>query len=274
MPVLVFAHLALSDALSPAAVVPRTLLAPTLRQRRSRARVAMAGRRAAAVTALGASIALGGDLFGVTQALLSLAPDEARRARLDLLYPVGGFKRHVAADGSYEFVYPKAWLADQVLSLPKAGTVRSLDSDFVPRAVEARRDGPTLDSAFGPPGGGRMENLSVLRVRLGRAVDFGAMLGEPAAAAQRLLDTSIAAPGSGKTATLNDVKLRADGVLQFAYTVRFAEGTPMAGKVIRNEACVAYDRRTGDLFTLTVLAPISAWDDKLRAIASSFTLTR
>lgn len=219
------------------------------------------------------AVALGGDLFGVTQALLSVAPDSARSLRLDVLYPVGGMRRHIASDRAYEFLYPKAWLADQALSLPKPGQVRSLDATFVPRAIEARRAGPQLDAAFGPPAGDRTENVSVLRATLGRGKNLMALLGEPAQAAQRLLDSTIAPPGSGKSASLDSAQLRADGVLQFEYTVRFAEGTEMAGRVIKNAACVAYDPRTGELFTLTVLAPLEAWDvegDSLRAIASSF----
>ena len=233
------------------------------------------GRRGVAATALGAVIAVGGDLGGVTQTLLSASPETARSLKLDVLFPVGGLKRYVDPGRSYEFNYPKAWLADQALSLPRPGTVRQLDGELVPRA--ARRDRKTqLDSAFGPPGGDRTENVSVLRVRLNPGLNFVGMLGEPRAAAQRLLDTSIAPAGSGKAATLEAARLRADGVLQFEYTVRFAEGTPMAGKVIRNQAVVAYNPRTGELFTLTVLAPLAEWinDDAagLRAIASSFVL--
>ncbi|KAJ1626971.1 hypothetical protein T492DRAFT_1028768 [Pavlovales sp. CCMP2436] len=242
-------------------------------------RVAMlASRRGATVALLGVTIALGGDLLGVTQAVLSLAPEAARDLRFDVLYPVGGYKRYYAPDRAYEFIYPKSWLADQALSLPKPGSVGDPNSVFVPRAVEARRGGAQLDSAFGPPGGDRTENVSVLRTRLGRGINFAGVLGEPSAAAQRLLDSSIAPAGSGKTATLNAAALRADGVLQFEYTVSFAEGTQMAGFVIRNQACVAYDVRTGELFTLTVLAPLSEWlaDSGVaqRAIASSFALQR
>lgn len=44
---------------------------------------------------LGAGIALGGNLFGITSGLLgALAPDASRDARLDVLFPVKGFKRY------------------------------------------------------------------------------------------------------------------------------------------------------------------------------------
>lgn len=42
---------------------------------------------------LGAGVALGGNLFGVTSGLLGLAPEASKSARLDVLYPVQGFKR-------------------------------------------------------------------------------------------------------------------------------------------------------------------------------------
>lgn len=234
-------------------------------------------RRALGGIALASALALGGDLLGITQATLSLAPGPARRARLDVLYPVGGFKRFVAPDSAYELMYPKAWLADQAAALPKPGDVRALDGELVPRSVQARQRGPQLDAAFGPAGGGRTENLSVLRTNLGRGLDMSSLFGSPEQAAQRLLDTSIAPAGSGKAATLEGARLRPDGVLQFEYTVRFDADGPMRGAVIKNEACVAYDARTGTLFTLTVLAPASKWADQrsggmLRTVAPSFRL--
>lgn len=43
---------------------------------------------------LGAAVALGGNLFGVTSGLLStVAPEASRDLRVDLLFPIGGFKR-------------------------------------------------------------------------------------------------------------------------------------------------------------------------------------
>lgn len=43
---------------------------------------------------LGVAVALGGNLFGVTSGLLSsVAPEASRALRVDLLFPVGGFKR-------------------------------------------------------------------------------------------------------------------------------------------------------------------------------------
>ena len=40
-----------------------------------------------------AGLALGGNFLGITGKLLNGAPDVAESLRLDLIYPVGGFKR-------------------------------------------------------------------------------------------------------------------------------------------------------------------------------------
>ena len=51
-------------------------------------------RRVFLYSLLGAGVAFGGNLFGVTSGVLgSLAPEASRDARLDVLFPVGGFKR-------------------------------------------------------------------------------------------------------------------------------------------------------------------------------------
>ena len=42
---------------------------------------------------LGAGVVLGGNLFGVTSDLLGFAPESSRNARLDVIFPVRGFKR-------------------------------------------------------------------------------------------------------------------------------------------------------------------------------------
>lgn len=52
-------------------------------------------RRVFLYTLLAGGLALGGNLFGITSGLLgTVAPGAARDARLDVLFPVKGFKRY------------------------------------------------------------------------------------------------------------------------------------------------------------------------------------
>mmetsp|Transcript_488 Transcript_488/g.1686 ORF Transcript_488/g.1686 Transcript_488/m.1686 type:complete len:265 (+) Transcript_488:196-990(+) len=76
---------------------------------------------------LSATIALGGNLFGTTSAVLSVFPGPSRSLRLDQLYPVKGFKRFVA-QGAFEFIYPQEWLEDQAVAyFESTSKVKPLD---------------------------------------------------------------------------------------------------------------------------------------------------
>lgn len=65
---------------------------------------------------LGALVGLGGNLFGSTSAILSVAPEKSRSLRLDILYPVDGFKRYYSS-GEFEFLYPQEWLEDPAVAV-------------------------------------------------------------------------------------------------------------------------------------------------------------
>lgn len=52
------------------------------------------------------AVALGGNLGGITSALLGLRPDVAAALRLDVVVPVKGFKRCVDYAQGFEFLYP------------------------------------------------------------------------------------------------------------------------------------------------------------------------
>ena len=65
-------------------------------------------------------------------------------------------------------------------------------------------------AGFGPPGGGKFENLSVFRSPVMAGLKLR-NLGTPTEFAQRLLDTAVAPPESGKKTTLLAATERADG---------------------------------------------------------------
>jgi len=80
------------------------------------------------------------------------------------------------------------------------------------------------EAAFGPPKGGKYENLSVVRQRVAPVASIQALLGDPTTALGRLLDTSIASPSSGKKATLINATQRQDGLYEFEYLLSLPNG--------------------------------------------------
>jgi hypothetical protein len=123
--------------------------------------------------------------------------------------------------------------------------------------------------AFGPPRGDSSENVSVVRSRIPGSFTLRGTLGEPELAAQRLLDTAIAPPGSGKQSRLikafGEVRGSSE-VYQFEYVVTLKDGRRL------HNACAIFDKDSV-LYTLTVLCPEDDWDaksDKLLQVAGSF----
>ena len=200
---------------------------------------------------LGTAVALAGDLLGITSRLLSTQPEAARSLRLDTYYSVDGLRRYLD-DDKFEFLYPQTWLQDRNVFLARQ------DDDFL------RKRSPLL-TAFKS---GR-ENVSVAKSGLMSGFSLRKTLGEPTVAAQRLLDTAIAPPESGKTATLLAAKETERGYYEIEYTVQLPNT-----QIIHNLAVVA-DRRN-DLYTLTILCPEAAWTDReplFRDVAASFLLS-
>ncbi|CEM11308.1 unnamed protein product [Vitrella brassicaformis CCMP3155] len=228
-----------------------------------------------------AAAALAANLFGATSALLRLSPEQARKLRLDQIYPIDGLKRYVNELDGYEFLYPSNWLADVALYTAKDAARRPLAASFDEgRPVKrAAAQGEAPDVAFGPPGGGgdSKENVSVVKSTLRLTDDraFFSLLGPPKQAAETLLREAIAPEGSGKVAMLIDAlsEQREPGgeVYLFEYIVRGVV-QPFEYHNLSVIAC-----RGDKLFTLTVVSPEDQWaaeSDKLRRMANSFRLTR
>ena len=142
------------------------------------------------------------------------------------------------------------------------------------KAGRSRR-GPAAVAAFGPAAGTFAENLSVFSAAVPGA-SLAALGASPAAAAQRLLDVSIAPPSSGKTALLLAASARPDGLFAFEYTLALPtrrDGAP--GAVLHNLAVAA--ARPDELLTCTILCKEDDWPDReaaFREAAASFILTR
>ncbi|CBN74878.1 conserved unknown protein [Ectocarpus siliculosus] len=227
---------------------------------------------------LGGAVALGGNLFGVTSALLgSVAPEASRDLRVDLLFPIGGFKRFYSPEDGYEFMYPDTWVGDSGLALRRQRDLEDLRAS--PAAVaraRQRRSSSAPEVAFGPQGGDGIENVSVVKSELMPGFSLKRTLGDPKEAAEKILSTVIAPPGSGREWELleafEDNREPGGLVYQFEYRV---QGQRIR-KPMRNVGVVA--ARGSTLFTVTVLAPEESWGgkggrgEKFRQMANSFRL--
>lgn len=226
------------------------------------------------------AIALLGNLFGITSNLLTLfSEDTIQRTSLDIYYPRGNFKRYKSQNYQYTFVYPKEWVADTALELIKQQQyVKRLDYSMS-SPKPSRQVIP--DAAFGPPGilnskGVSTSDTNVSIIASSTTPGFSLKsLGAPDEAAMKLLDSSIAPPGSGKIATLiSAVEEVRNGVPLYQFEYRIEKGLERRVKL---QSISVITERGGSLITLTVVAPVNNWmnDDyskSLRRIATSFQL--
>lgn len=150
------------------------------------------------------------NLWGSGSLLLSLAPEAARKQRLDTFYPVSnrkgypydkgyldysaGSTRYYDEDGRYEFRYPASYVRDRAVYLRNVDAAyqrRMMASTGLPGSSTAKPRGPEV--AFGPADGTgtRDENLSVVVAAIERGFTLRGVLGSPTEAAERLLRDTI-----------------------------------------------------------------------------------
>lgn len=233
-------------------------------------------RRAALGGLAGLSVALFGNLFGVTSALLSLDGGAAAGdLRLDVLVPVRGYKRCVDYQNGFEFRYPAVWLADQRLYRRYAERMereRGLDPPSLRAARRVRaQEAPEPSAGFGPPGGTGEDNISAIVAPIREGFRLEGM-GSPAEAAQRFLDATVAPPGSGKRAELLGAGSRRDAAGELYYTMEFTVEAP--GRFRRHNVA-AYAARNGLLFTLNAQCADARWgalEGAFREAAASFRI--
>ena len=173
------------------------------------------------------------NLWGSGSLLLSLAPEAARKQRLDTFYPVSnrkgypydkgyldysaGSTRYYDEDGRYEFRYPASYVRDRAVYLRNVDAAyqrRMMATTGLPGSSTAKPRGPEV--AFGPADGTgtRDENLSVVVAAIDRGFTLRGVLGSPTEAAERLLRETIgrqarACPPSTTPATTTTTTPRA-----------------------------------------------------------------
>lgn len=230
-------------------------------------------------------IALTGDLFGITSAVLNVLPEDAvESTSLDTYYPRGDLKRYKSDEYKYTFVYPKEWVADQaVFLLKQQQIVKRLDYTMSSSSISSSSSSSQLipDAAFGPPGKLNSKGVSqsdtnvsiIVSTSTQQGLSLSKILGpSPEIAANTLLDNSIAPPGSGRTATLiSAIEENRNNVPLYQFEYIIDKGT----KKLQSISVITV--RGSDLITLTVVSPMNDWENgdyakNLRKIANSFKL--
>jgi len=234
------------------------------------------------------SISLFGNFLGVTSVLLGTVPSAARSARLDVLFPVKGFKRCVDYQNGYEFIYPSSWLADQRLYRRYAQRMERRSSLDLPPLGRSPRASPSSrrpgtagvgqydpSSGYGPPKGNGEENISVVAAPIMAGFTLEG-LGEPSTAAQSFLDSTIAPPGGEKRAVLLDAGSRTTSGGDLVYWFEFTVSSESKGWKRHNLAVIG--SRDDALYTFNAQCNDSNWAGGLRlrepyqTAAASFNL--
>jgi len=219
-------------------------------------------RRVFLGTLVTGGLALGGNFLGITGKLLEGSPAVAESLRLDLIYPVGGFKRAFNPEKGYEFVYPEDYLGDATMVARAANQRESMNPLDPPGLGDVPKPpkifGQTVQepqSAYGPMGGTGEENVSVI---VSRSPPGGFKLdrfGDAQNQATWLLANVLAPPGSGKTSELFDAYTRTSGGGTKYYTFEY---TIKTDAWFRHNVAV-FAEKGGRLYTLVAQVPEVDW---------------
>ncbi|GJP65728.1 hypothetical protein CLOP_g22591 [Closterium sp. NIES-67] len=263
---------------SPPPAQPALLLSPT-------SVVTWGGRlpstRRLVLGALGfAGLALGSNFLGSTSALLGTVEEPARSARLDVLFPIKGYKRCYDTANGFEFLFPASWVGDQLLLYRAAERrERELSLDPPPLSSSSPSSSPSSSSqarrasavdpvvAFGPPGGNGELNVSVVVAPVPRGFSLR-NFGDAESIGDRLLANVIAPAGSGREATLLNAS---EKVLSGVLYIRL-EYTVQGASFSRHNVYVCAVKQ-GKLFSMNAQSPADLWlenSSSFSVVADSF----
>lgn len=223
-------------------------------------------------TITGTALALGADFLGSTSAILSLNPELFRGLRVDVLYPIGGYKRCLETSQGFEFIFPKTWVGDQTLlyrAVQRGERERSLDLPPIRQPSKRRLTEPIV--AFGPPGTLGELNVSVVVAPVAQGFTLE-KLGNPTEAGITILKRSIAPEGSNKVAELIDAAARRDDAGVTYYTLEYTVRGP---SFYRHNVAVYAVSSSAELYTLSAQSPETMWSDvrnQFKIISDSFRL--
>ncbi|MCO5599272.1 hypothetical protein L7F22_053373 [Adiantum nelumboides] len=218
--------------------------------------VASLSRRAVIGLSTSTAVALGGNLAGITSFLLSLNAGLSRSLKLDVVYPINGYKR--CLEKNFEFIYPNTWVGDQRLlyrAVEKAEKQRLYGEASVANIRAASLIEPVV--AFGPPGSSGELNVSVIVAPVPQ--DFRLdKLGDPKAAGEVILKSFIS--NSKVTPTLLCVEKSEDlmnGEKFVYYNLEFI----VKGESFFRHNISVYAAYNGQLFSMNAQSPEKLWPD-------------
>ncbi|CAK9180255.1 unnamed protein product [Ilex paraguariensis] len=205
-------------------------------------------------------VAVGANFAGITSFLLGFSPERSRSLKLDVLYPIRGYRRCIDSNEGFEFIYPASWVGDQTLLYRAAGKAeRSLDPPPLSYMTPNDRRRQNVNEplvAFGPPGSSGELNVSVVVSPV--PLDFSIeAFGGPKEVGEAVIRTIT---GSGQRldvkGTLIESNLRQDSLRNIKYyELEFRVESPTFQRHNVAVCCV----RSGRLFTLNAQSPESAW---------------
>eukprot|EP00850_Spirogloea_muscicola_P003346 SM000013S26515 [mRNA] locus=s13:790144:791770:+ [translate_table: standard] len=235
------------------------------------------GRRLLLGSLVGLSVAFGSNFLGVTSLVLSTNTALSRRLKLDVLFPIAGFKRCLDGSLGFEFMYPERWVGDQRLlyrAAERAERERSLDLPSIRKKEQGiRRAAVEPVVAFGPPGSAGELNVSVVVAPVARGFQLEAF-GSAQQVGERVLNDVIAPKGSDKEAVLVQANRRG-GNAGAATTYYVLEYTVQAPTFFRHNVSV-YASYADNLYSFNAQCPEALWPDQrdsLTQAAQSFRLT-
>ncbi|XP_023537530.1 psbP domain-containing protein 7, chloroplastic isoform X2 [Cucurbita pepo subsp. pepo] len=226
-------------------------------------------------------VAVGANFGGVTSFLLGLSPENSRRLRLDVVYPIGGYSRCIDTNEGFEhpeFIYPASWVGDQRLlyrAVEKSEFERSLDPPPLTSSNMDRRRRNVNEPlvAFGPPGSSGELNVSVIVSPVSPDFSIEAF-GGPNEVGEAVIRTiTRASKRPDLKGTLIQTTLREDSTRNVKYYEQ--EFKVESSSFRRHNVAVCFVYR-GKLYTLNAQAPESEWPglkSEMRTIANSFCLS-
>ncbi|XP_048615403.1 psbP domain-containing protein 7, chloroplastic [Brassica napus] len=218
-------------------------------------------------------LAIGANFGGVTSFVLGLSPEFGRNLKLDVVYPISGYRRCMDTVEGFEFIYPATWVGDQTLLYRAAEkSERETSLDLPPARISRRKNVNEPVVAFGPPGSTGELNVSVIVSPVSPTFSIEAF-GGPKEVGEAIVKTvTRSGQRTDLKGTLLEANLRQDSERNLKYyELEFKVESPS----FRRHNVAVCCANGGRLYTLNAQVPESAWSElkhEFHTIAKSFNI--